>query len=206
MSGEASTSGAAIYTIGHSTRSLDTLVDMLREHGVQLLVDVRTVPRSRTNPQHNQEALALALPARGIRYIWLGAELGGLRKRNRELGTLNAGWQNPSFQGYADYMQSGEFAAGVARLEDAARGAPAALMCAEVVHWRCHRNLLSDALVVRGWRVLHILAAGKPPTVHGLPTIAKVEEGTEITYPPVSVDAALAAAGQRRITAFFDKK
>jgi len=200
-----------IFTVGHSTRSLDELVQLLQDQDVGSLVDIRTIPRSRTNPQHNEENLRLEQPRRGLRYEWLGRQLGGLRKRRKELGDVNGGWENASFQGYADYMQTPEFAAGVEQLESLAREAPVALMCAEVVHWRCHRSLLSDALAARGWHVRHITAPGKAPFEHKMTMFARVE-GTSITYPPYDKGAAArreaaaeADAGQRRIDTFFSK-
>ncbi|KAL4859198.1 hypothetical protein ACK3TF_000960 [Chlorella vulgaris] len=155
-----------IFTIGHSTRSQDELADLLQEHGVRVLVDVRTVPRSRTNPQ----------------YVWMGKELGGLRKRNMSC-ELNDGWHNASFRGYADYMQTESFLSGLQRLlELVSSQGPVCLMCAEVCHFRCHRMLLSDALTVRGCTVQHIMQRGKPPLAHKLTKFAKVE-GIRITYP-----------------------
>ncbi|WIA42237.1 hypothetical protein OEZ86_008254 [Tetradesmus obliquus] len=172
----------AVFTIGHSTRTLPELVAALQEHGVKLLVDVRTIPKSGTNSQFNRERLAEQLPGLGLQYMWLGQQLGGLRKRDRA-SELNAGWDNASFRGYADYMQSQSFSDGLQLLLQAAEArGPAAYMCAEMMYFSCHRSLISDALLVRGWQVAHITAAGKPPIAHKLTRFAKVT-GHAITYP-----------------------
>ena len=139
-----------ICTIGHSNRSLDTFVDLLRSNGVERVLDVRTVPRSRHNPQFNQDALPTALDAFQISYTHL-AGLGGLRHARAD--SPNSGWQNLSFRGYADYMQSTEFADNVQWVADLARTERCVLMCAEAVPWRCHRSLIGDALLVRGVHV-----------------------------------------------------
>ncbi|GAB4816324.1 hypothetical protein N2152v2_003370 [Parachlorella kessleri] len=179
-----------MFTVGHSTRQLSELVEMLKQNGVALLADVRTVPRSRTNPQFNTEALAQQLPAvHGLAYCWLGRELGGLRKADKS-SQLNAGWDNASFRGKLvvpacrrHYMQTQEFQTGVEHLcQLATQQGPAAIMCAEAVNWRCHRSLISDALTVRGWQVVHIITAGKPPSPHKLTKFASVD-GLTITYP-----------------------
>jgi uncharacterized protein (DUF488 family) len=171
-----------ILTIGHSTRPLDEFVELLRLNGVTLLVDVRTVPRSRRNPQFNQDSLPEALSAYDIGYLHL-SELGGLRKARRD--SPNGGWENASFRGYADYMQTPEFARAVERLIELAGQQQIALMCAEAVPWRCHRSLIADALVVRGVAVDHILSrTSRRP--HVLRSFARVD-GTRITYPPEEV-------------------
>jgi uncharacterized protein (DUF488 family) len=165
-----------LYTIGHSTRPFDELAALLRENGVVHLMDVRTVPRSRHNPQFNSDALAASLPERGISYTHLPA-LGGLRKSKRD--SINQGWKNASFRGYADYMQTEDFAEALTALM--ADGSPIAIMCAEAVPWRCHRSLIADALSVRGVEVRHIMGPGKTQP-HALTRFAQVE-GTHITYP-----------------------
>jgi uncharacterized protein (DUF488 family) len=168
-----------VLTIGHSTRQLDEFIELLQRNGVTLLADVRTVPRSRRNPQFNQESLPDPLSARGIDYLHL-PELGGLRKTRRD--SPNTGWENASFRGYADYMQTPEFEHAVERLIELASQAQIALMCAEAVPWRCHRSLIADALVVRGIPVEHILGpSSRRP--HTLRSFARVD-GTRITYPP----------------------
>ncbi len=140
-----------VYTIGHSTHSLERLVELLSAHGVLRLADVRTAPRSRRTPQFNLEALADELPTGGIDYVHL-PELGGWRSPRRDAGE-NAGWRNRSFRGYADHMASEEFATGFSRLSEAAAERPTAAMCAEAPWWRCHRRLVADAFVARGWAV-----------------------------------------------------
>jgi uncharacterized protein (DUF488 family) len=169
---------AVILTVGHSNRSLEELLHLLCAHGVTLLVDVRTMPGSRHNPQFNQETLPLALRDSGIGYLHLPS-LGGLRRRKPE--SPNRGWRNASFQGYADYMQTPEFEAGLVELLRHARDERTALMCAEAVPWRCHRSLIADALVVRGVAVEHILSASRTQA-HTLRDWAMVD-GTRITYP-----------------------
>ena len=168
-----------LYTIGHSTRSLDELVEALRSFGVDLLVDIRTIPRSRHTPQFNREALSRTLPERGIRYAHLKA-LGGLRKPRRD--SANTGWRNAGFRGFADYMDTPEFAAALEELRGLIGGAgSAAIMCAEAVPWRCHRSLVADALTAQGDTVLHIMAPGKAQP-HALTPFARVERG-RVSYP-----------------------
>ncbi len=167
-----------IYTVGHSTRDLTVFVDLLCRHGVTQLVDVRTVPRSLRNPQFNAETLPEPLRAAGIRYFQLRA-LGGLRHAARD--SINTGWRNASFRGFADYMQTPEFEQGFARLLKLASAWPTAIMCAEAVPWRCHRSLIADALAVRGVRILHIFSVGLARE-HALTPFARVE-GQRITYP-----------------------
>ncbi|HEX5497886.1 MAG TPA: DUF488 domain-containing protein, partial [Thermomicrobiales bacterium] len=133
---------AVVYTIGHSTRTQAELIALLRAHGVATLADVRHMPRSRHNPQFNADELAVALPEAGIAYIHL-PRLGGLR-RGLGAASPNAGWRNASFRAYADYMQSADFAEGLAELRRLTEAGPVALMCAEAVPWRCHRSLIAD--------------------------------------------------------------
>src|SRR5579871_674121 len=142
-----------VYTIGHSTRSLEELLAILAAHGVERLADVRKVPRSRRHPHFAAESLVRALPAAGVAYRHF-PDLGGLR-RPLPNSTNNA-WQEPGFRGYADYMQTPEFAAALETLMRFAAEAPACVMCAEAVWWRCHRRLLADALVARGLEVRHL--------------------------------------------------
>lgn len=171
--------GPTVYTVGHSTRSFEELVGLLRAHGVRRLVDVRTVPRSRRHPHFSREALVESLPAAGIEYRWL-RELGGLRRPRPD--SPNTGWRNESFRGFADHMQTAGFAAAVDELLALAQGDDLAIMCSEAVPWRCHRSLVGDALLVRGAKVLDIMSAGKA-TPHRLTPFARVA-GTEVTYPP----------------------
>ncbi len=170
-----------IYTIGHSTRTFDELVALLKAHGVKKLADIRTIPKSRRNPHFAGEALGQALPTEGIEYRWL-KELGGLRKPRKD--SPNAAWRNLSFRGYADYMQTEEFAAAVEELIEMASGNDVVIMCSEAVPWRCHRSLVGDALLVRGVEVLDIMTEKKAPA-HKLTPFARVD-GTQITYPPES--------------------
>lgn len=168
-----------IWTIGHSTRSLDEFVGLLGEHGVDWLSDVRTLPGSRRVPQFDREALEPELAGRGIGYSHLRA-LGGRRKPSA--GSPNSGWRNAGFRGYADYMQTGPWRDGLTELLDLAGDHAVAMMCAEAVPWRCHRSLIADALTIRGVEVLHIVGRGRA-TPHVLTPFARVE-GDRLTYPP----------------------
>jgi uncharacterized protein (DUF488 family) len=167
-----------VFTIGHSTRSLAELIALLRAHGVKRVIDIRTIPRSRHNPQFNRETLARALRGSRIGYVHL-KKLGGLRRAKPD--SQNTGWHNASFRGFADYMQTAEFEAGLERAIKLAAGKPSTLMCAEAVPWRCHRSLVGDALVVRGIPVKDILSKSRPKT-HKLTRFARVRRG-RITYP-----------------------
>jgi uncharacterized protein (DUF488 family) len=168
-----------IYTIGHSTRSREELLALLGEAGVELVADVRAFPSSRRHPQFNRPALEDWLGQAGISYRHMPA-LGG--RRAPVPGSVNDGWTERAFQGYADHMHTSEFQAAVAELETAAREQRVAIMCAEAVWWRCHRRLISDALVVRGWRVEH-LGIGDSRAVHALPDFAVVEPDGTLAYP-----------------------
>jgi len=149
------------HTIGHGTRPLDEFVDLLRGVEVTLLVDVRTVPRSRTNPQYNRDTLPQSLQASGIGYEHMAA-LGGLRGRIREVaGEVNAFWENDSFHNYADYAMGDGFRAGLSHLRTLGATQTCAIMCAETVWWRCHRRIITDYLLAAGEKVFHILAPGK---------------------------------------------
>jgi len=167
-----------IYTIGHSTRPAAELVGLLQGHGVRTLVDVRTIPRSRHNPQFNSDALAATLAAADIGYVHMPG-LGGLRRPKPD--SINAGWRNLSFRGYADYMQTPAFAAAIDELIGIAGSQPTAIMCAEAVPWRCHRSLVADALLVRGVPTAEIVSATRA-TPHALTPFARVAGGA-ITYP-----------------------
>ena len=142
-----------LYTIGHSTRSLEEFLALLAAHEIEALVDIRTIPKSRHNPQFDRERLPPALARAHVRYAHLKA-LGGLRHPAKD--SVNLGWRNASFRGFADYMGTVEFESGLSRLEATAARRRTAIMCAEAVPWRCHRSLVADALVLRGWRVRHI--------------------------------------------------
>jgi uncharacterized protein (DUF488 family) len=175
--------GARVLAIGHSTRPVEELVGLLQAAGVGILADVRTIPRSRANPQFEGPALARALERAGIRYAHLPA-LGGLR-RARKGSEENAGWRNASFRGYADHMQTPEFEEGLCQLRSLARDGAVCLMCAEAVPWRCHRSLVADALLARGVLVEHITGRGKTRP-HRLTPFARVE-GRRVTYPNAEV-------------------
>jgi uncharacterized protein (DUF488 family) len=169
----------AIFTVGHSTLPLDEFIALLKGYGIKCLVDIRTVPRSRHNPQFNGDTLRVALRTQGIEYVPLRA-LGGLRHARPD--SSNTGWRNASFRGYADYMQTEEFARGLGQLMTLSGAQRTAIMCAEAVPWRCHRSLVADALSVRGIPVIEILS-NTSYREHKLTPFARVE-GTAITYPP----------------------
>jgi uncharacterized protein (DUF488 family) len=169
----------AVFTVGHSTLSIDDFVALLRAYGIETVVDIRTVPRSRRNPQFNADALPQALQAHGLNYVGLPG-LGGLRKPSKE--SPNKGWRNDSFRGYADYMQTPAFADALDELIDISRHKRAAIMCAEAVPWRCHRSLVADALEVRGIPAVEILSRTSH-RLHKLTPFAH-PHGTSLTYPP----------------------
>lgn len=175
-----------IYTIGHSTRPIAEFLEMLTVHRVTRLVDVRTVPRSGHNPQYGKEALSASLEAQGIRYQHLPG-LGGLRRPRPD--SVNRGWRNTSFRGYADYMQTPEFVNSLDALIAVAAKEPAAIMCAEAVPWRCHRSLIADALIIRGVEVMEIQSAAQtsPLILHPWAHV----RGVEITYPSETVQGTL---------------
>jgi uncharacterized protein (DUF488 family) len=192
---EAAAGRPVVLTVGHSTRSWKEFLGLLRAQGVQRVVDVRTIPRSRHNPQFNREMLAAKLRAAGIGYVHL-RKLGGLRHARRDppgVVSPNAGWRNASFRGYADYMQTEEFATGLARLIKLATQKRSAMMCAEAVPWRCHRSLIADALIARGIRVEDIMSETRAP-MHRMTPFARVHKdsllGKRITYPPVACSPA----------------
>jgi uncharacterized protein (DUF488 family) len=170
---------AAIFTVGHSTLPIERFVELLKIYGIEQLVDIRTMPGSRHNPQFGREALAGSLKAAHIEYIHMQA-LGGLRHSHKD--SPNTGWRNKSFRGYADYMQTAEFTQAVETLIEMSRQKRTVIMCAEAVPWRCHRSLVADALGVRGVPVIEILSetSYRP---HALTPFAHVD-GTSITYPP----------------------
>ena len=171
-----------IYTVGHSTRSADELLAVLHAADVRLLVDVRRYPASRRHPQHNRGALEASLPSAGIAYEWLGESLGGrVPQRVPTAESRNNGWDVAAFRFYADAMPTPEFQAALTQLESRAREQPAAVMCAERLWWQCHRRLIADALLVRGWTVVHLLEAGKAQE-HRLTEFARVEDGV-LVYP-----------------------
>jgi uncharacterized protein (DUF488 family) len=168
-----------IYTIGHSTRPQRELIDILHHHAILLLVDVRTVPQSRYNPQFNRNELQTAIPNASIEYLHFPG-LGGLRHATGD--SLNTGWKNGGFRGFADYMLTNEFKLALELLLRTAEGKRTAVMCAEALPQQCHRLLISDALVAHGVEVTHILGTDKTEA-HRMTPFAKVE-GTRILYPP----------------------
>jgi uncharacterized protein (DUF488 family) len=167
-----------VLTIGHSSRTWKEFLELLRACGVKRVIDVRSIPRSRHNPQFNRATISKKLRAARIGYVHL-RRLGGLRHARRD--SPNFGWRNASFRGYADYMQTADFDAGLERLVKLAGQKRSAIMCAEAVPWRCHRSLIADALTVRGIRVENIIGM-KSVQVHSLIPFAHVQ-GHRITYP-----------------------
>jgi uncharacterized protein (DUF488 family) len=167
-----------VLSIGHSTRTWKDFLNLLRAYRVQRVIDVRSIPRSRHNPQFNRDTLSTKLRAARIGYVHL-RKLGGLRHARRD--SPNMGWRNTSFRGFADYMQTSEFEAGLHRLMKLAANKRSAIMCAEAVPWRCHRSLIADALTVRGIQV-HDVMSVKRSQVHSLIPFARVQ-GDRVTYP-----------------------
>ena len=167
-----------LYTIGHSTHSIDEFVSLLRAHGVAQIADVRSIPKSRHCPQFNAEILGKSLRDVGIGYASIQS-LGGRRHARKD--SVNAGWRNASFRGYADYMATVEFAGGLKELIDLASARPTAILCAEAVPWRCHRSLIADAMTVEGWDVQEIMSAA-PARMHKLTPFLKVIDGN-LCYP-----------------------
>ena len=168
-----------VCTIGHSNRTIEEFIGLLKQNGIACVLDIRTVPKSRHNPQFGQDLLPVSLSAAGIGYRHL-AGLGGLRRPHKD--SPNAGWRNTSFRGYADYMQTDEFAENVDAVATLAATTRCVLMCAEAVPWRCHRSLVADALLLRDIPVEHIIGPQKRRP-HTLTPFARVE-GLHITYPP----------------------
>lgn len=174
----------AFFTIGHSTRSLEELIELLKGARIDLLADIRTVPRSRTNPQFNQDTLAEALRTSGISYEHIAA-LGGLRGKSRSAPqNVNGFWKNDSFHNYADYALSEPFHAGLEHLLDEGRRRRCAVMCSEAVWWRCHRRIVADYLIARGETVFHIMGPGRLEPARLTPG-AVVQAGEKVVYPAV---------------------
>jgi len=167
-----------LFTIGHSTHSIEEFLALLDAHGIRHLVDVRSIPKSRHVPQFNSEALASSLKTAGIGYTHL-KDLGGRRHSRKD--SINTGWRNTSFRGYADYMATAQFAEGLIALIEIARTTPTAIMCAEAVPWRCHRSLIADALILKGWQVRDILTAAQPAEHKTTPFLVSVNGRP--TYP-----------------------
>lgn len=170
-----------VFTVGHSTRSIEKFIDLLRAYDIACVADIRSVPRSRHNPQFNADVLGSTLRLSTIDYRPVAA-LGGLRHPRKD--SPNQGWRNESFRGFADYMQTQAFEAGLEQLISMSRDQRLAMMCAEAVPWRCHRSLVADTLLVRRIPVVEILSETSS-RVHSLTPFAHVE-GTRITYPPGS--------------------
>jgi uncharacterized protein (DUF488 family) len=171
-----------VFTIGHSTRPIEEFVELLNAHGVKRVIDVRTIPRSRHNPQFNRESLKASLQAAKIGYTNI-KKLGGLRHPKPD--SINLGWRNSGFRGFADYMQTPEFEAALERAIKLAKTKPSVLMCAEAVPWRCHRSLIADALAVRKIPVKHIVSASRAQA-HKITPFALVR-GSRITYPDETI-------------------
>jgi uncharacterized protein (DUF488 family) len=170
------------HTIGHSTRTLDDFVALLREAAATLVVDVRTVPRSRTNPQYNRETLPGELAAAGIGYEHIAA-LGGLRGRKADVpANLNGFWENASFHNYADYAMGEDFSRGLAHLRELGAAQRCAIMCAEAVWWRCHRRIIADYLLAAGETVLHLMAPGQIEQAR-ITEGARLDGAGQVTYP-----------------------
>lgn len=172
-----------IYTIGHSTHPFDEFIGLLKANDIEQLADIRSIPRSRHNPQFEKTALKENLPKNGIEYVYI-KQLGGLRPKTDS--SVNDGWRNQSFRNYADYMQTHSFKQGVDELLKLAEEKSTAIMCAEAVPWRCHRSLVGDALLIRGFEVRNIMNE-KMAEPHRLTSFAVVN-GKEITYPKQSND------------------
>ncbi len=175
-----------LFTIGHSTHSIEEFIELLNAHHVHHLVDVRSIPKSRHVPQFNTDALASSLRASNIDYTHLKA-LGGRRHTRKD--SINTGWRNASFRGYADYMATPQFAEGLAALTEIARTTPTAIMCAEAVPWRCHRSLIADAMMLKDWEVRDILTKA-PAAEHKLTPFLVAVNG-QPTYPDPAKSGAL---------------
>jgi uncharacterized protein (DUF488 family) len=172
--------GGRVLTIGHSTHDLETLAGLLAAAGAEMVADVRRFPSSRRLPHFNRPALEAGLRDRGIAYTWLGEELGG--RREARPGSPNEGWEVEGFRAYADFMQTPDFVRGIATLDDIAGERLSAIMCAEGPWWRCHRRLVADAMLVRGWLVEHVMPDGRIQA-HELTAFA-LADGERLTYPP----------------------
>ena len=167
-----------VFTVGHSTRTLDELISLLNTHSIELLVDVRSIPRSFTNPQFNRETIEIELPKRGIRYMWL-EKIGGLRRGFGKL-SKNTCWRNRSFRNYADHMETVEFEEGINELLQLAKDCMTVIMCAETLYWRCHRTMIADFLKSKGVQVTHIISE-KETREHEYSQCVKIRNGI-LTY------------------------
>ena len=171
-----------VWTVGHSTHAFDVFADLLGEHGIELLADIRSVPKSRRHPHFHTDSLAASLPGRGVAYMHMPA-LGGWRRPAPE--SLNGAWRNKSFRGYADYAMSDDFAVALEELRGHAGRRRMAMMCSEALWWRCHRRLVADRLVALGESVWHIGGDGRA-SAHRLPDFARVESDRRVSYPAAS--------------------
>ncbi len=167
-----------IFTVGHSTHPIGEFIELLQAHSIRKIVDIRSIPKSRHNPQFNADALKASLHRAGIRYVYL-KELGGLRRAKKD--SVNLGWHNASFRGFADYMASAEFEEGLEDLMETVESGNTAIMCAEALPWRCHRSLVADALTKKGWLVRDIMSR-TTATRHKLTPFISSRKGL-ITYP-----------------------
>jgi uncharacterized protein (DUF488 family) len=170
--------GLTVFTIGHSTHPLEEFIEILKHYKIKTLVDVRSIPKSRHNPQFNQDVLGESLKHHHIKYLHMKG-LGGLRRAKKD--SINTAWRSPSFRGFADYMQTEEFTEYLNELIQIAKLKSTVIMCAEAVPWRCHRSLIADALVAHGIKVIEIITI-KSHREHSLTPWAKVENG-KVTYP-----------------------
>jgi len=170
-----------LYTIGHSKRSAEDFIGLLREHDIRILADVRISPSSRRYPHFNRESLADTLQKHGIRYEWLGEQLGGYRKEGLGEDSPNKAWRSQGFRNYADYTMSEPFRDGIRRLLELAETGSLAFMCSEQFYWRCHRRIISDYLEARGHSITHIVSKGKTEE-HKLTSFAKIVDG-QLRYP-----------------------
>jgi uncharacterized protein (DUF488 family) len=170
-----------LFTIGHSTRTFEEFYDLLKEHHIQVLVDVRSLPGSKRNPQFNRENLQKSLEEKEIKYVWLGAELGGYRKKGLGGESPNKAWSDGSFRNYADHTLTPKFERGIEKLLSLAEKQKVAIMCAEKLYWQCHRRIISDYLTAKGHQIIHIVDKGKD-IGHELPDFAKIKDG-ELIYP-----------------------
>lgn len=168
----------SIFTVGYSTHPLEFFIDLLKAHDIEMVIDIRTIPKSRYNPDYSEDSLEASLKKNKIAYKHI-KELGGLRHTTKE--SVNTGWINPSFRGFADYMQTAEFLKGLQKLEKLAKKKRCVLMCAEGVPWRCHRSLIADALTVQKWKVFHIQSK-KTAKPHQLTAFLRIKKG-QLIYP-----------------------
>jgi uncharacterized protein (DUF488 family) len=170
--------GAAVWTVGHGNRSIEELIGLLKEAGIECLVDVRAYPASRRHPQFSRDALEQSLERAGVRYVWEGKALGGRRRLSGD--SPHVALRSPSFRAYADHMGTGEFRAALERALALAATASTAILCAERLPWECHRNLIADSLAARGVRVLHLMAPGESRE-HALNPVAR-QDGERLIY------------------------